>query len=62
MTALALDVRELSLEEIGLVSGGGELSSDQKLAITVATTIATAMIPLPVLVFAIVVFTPSPAY
>lgn len=62
MTALAMDVRELSLDEIGMVSGGKELSSDQKLAITVATTIATAMIPLPVLVFAIVVFTPSPAY
>lgn len=45
-----------------MVSGGEELSSDQKLAITVATTIATAMIPLPVLVFAIIVFTPSPAY
>lgn len=63
MTALALDVRELSFDEVGMISGGMMSESDAKLAQTVVTTIVLGLfVPLPVLVFAIVVFTPTPAY
>ena len=66
MTAFAMDVRELSQQEIDQIAGGEEASTDAKIAATVGGLVAgallTLVVPLPVQVFLIVAFTPSPAY